>query len=263
VTAGADFVGYLVSAGGAVSVFFLIALWTIRSPGSARPRRVLIASALLFTLLSIFGVQFLFARMLSSAFKPFDASQIDARRSAAIVVLGSGSVVAEDWDGRTLSFVDRAAAIRVAEAVRVFRLVDPAIVVSSGGDPHAKRRGARTGETMKDALVGAGVPLERILVETESRTTRDEAVIVAAMLRSRGISQVILVTSGLHMRRALGAFRAEGVHAVPAIAHDFSSDFSSWAFMLIPSKEGLGLASENAHETFALAYYWLRGWWQR
>jgi uncharacterized SAM-binding protein YcdF (DUF218 family) len=262
VTAGSDFVGYLVSAGGAVSVLFLIALWTIRSPSSARPRRLLIASALVFTLLSMFGVQVLVARILSNPFTPFDASQLESGRSTAIVVLGSGSVVAEDWDGRTLSFVDQAAAIRVAEAVRVFRLVDPAIVVSSGGDPHARRRGARTGETMKDALVGAGVPLDRILVETESRTTRDEAVIVAPMLRSRGISQVILVTSGLHMTRALGAFRAAAVHAIPAIAHDFGSDFS-WGFMLIPSKEGLGLASENAHEMLALAYYWLRGWWQR
>ena len=261
-TAGSDFVGYLVSAGGAVFVFFLIAMWTIRSPGSSRPRRLLIASALVFTLLSMFGIQVLFARILSNAFKPFDVSQIEPGRRTAIVVLGSGSVVAEDWDGRTLSFVDRAAAIRVAEAVRVFRLVDPAIVISSGGDPHGRQRGARTGETMKDALAAAGVPLDRILVETESGTTRDEAVIVAPMLRSRGISQVILVTSGVHMRRALGAFAAEGAHAIPAIAHDFTSDFSL-AFMLIPSKEGLSLASENVHETLALAYYWLRGWWQR
>lgn len=261
-TAGSDFVGYLVSAGGAVSVFFIIAIWSIRSPGSSRPRRLLIVSALVFTLLSVFGIQFLFARILSNAFKPFDVSQIESGRRTAIVLLGSGSIVAEDWDGRTLSFVDRAAAIRVAEAVRVFRLVDPAIVVSSGGDPHERQRGARTGETMKDALAAAGVPLERILVETASGTTRDEAVIVAPMLRSRGISQVILVTSGVHMRRALGAFGAEGVHAIPAIAHDFTSDFS-WALMLIPSKEGLGLASENVHETLALAYYWLRGWWQR
>jgi uncharacterized SAM-binding protein YcdF (DUF218 family) len=262
VTAGSDLVGYLVSAGGAVSVFFFIAIWTIRSPASSRPRRFFIASALVFTLLSVFGIQFLFARILTSAFKPFDVSQIESGRNTAIVVLGSGSIVAEDWDGQTLSFVDRAAAIRVAEAVRVFRLADPALVVSSGGDPHTKRRGARTGATMKDALVAAGVPRDRIVVETESGTTRDEAVIVAPMLRSHGISQTILVTSGLHMTRALGAFRAVGVHTIPAIAHDFSSDFPV-ALMLIPTRDGLGLASENAHETLALAYYWLRGWWQR
>ncbi|HEX7137374.1 MAG TPA: YdcF family protein [Vicinamibacterales bacterium] len=261
-TAGSDFVGYLVSAGGAVSIFLLIAVWTIRAPRSPYPRRLLIASGLSFALLSIFGIQLLFARILSGTFTPFDVSQIDPSRTTAIVVLGSGSVVAEDWDGRTLSFVDRAAAIRLTEAVRVFRLVNPAAVVASGGDPHARRKGAPTGETMKDALVAAGVPHDRILVETQSRTTRDEAVVVAPILRARGITQVILVTSGLHMRRALGTFRAEGVPAIPAIAHEFSSDISL-AFVLIPSKEGLGLAAENVHETLALAYYWFRGWWQR
>lgn len=260
-TTGSDFVGYLISAGGAISIFLIITIWMICRPASSRPRRLLIVSSAIFTLLSVFGLQFLFARALSSAFKPFSASQIEPGRHTAIVVLGSGSIVAEDWDGRALSFVDRTAAIRVAEAVRVYRLVDPTVVISSGGDPHARRRGARTGETMKDALVAAGVPVDRIMVETESGTTRDEAVIVAPMLRVRGISQVILVTSGLHMTRALGAFRAEGVRAVPAIAHDFTADAS--LSMLIPTKEGLGLAAENAHETLALAYYWLRGWWQR
>lgn len=261
-TAGSDLVGYLVSAGGVVSIVLFIAVWTIRAPRSPHPRRVLIALAISFTLLSVFGIQLLLARFLSGAFKPFDVSQIEPGQATAIVVLGSGSVVAEDWDGRTLSFVDRAAAIRVTEAVRVFRLVNPIAVISSGGDPHTRRKGARTGETMKDALVAAGVPIDRILVETESGTTRDEAVVVAPMLRARGISQVILVTSGLHMRRALGTFRAEGVPAIPAIAHEFTSDISL-AFVLIPSKEGLGLAAENAHEALALAYYWLRGWWQR
>jgi len=215
-----------------------------------------------FALLSIYGVQFLFARAFLSTFRPFETSTIDAGRNSALVILGSGSIVAEDWDRRTRSYVDRAAAIRVAEALRVYRLVNPAVVISSGGDPHAKQRGARTGETMRDALVAAGVPFDRIVVETESKTTRDEAVVVAPMLRSRQVSQVILVTSGIHMTRALGTFRAEGIAAIPAAARDFDPD-ASLASMLIPTKEGLGLASENAHETLALAYYWLRGWWRR
>ena len=219
-------------------------------------------TSLAFAILSVYGIQYLFARVLIGSFKPFEVSQVDAGRRTALVVLGSGSINAEGWDGRTRSFVDRAAAIRITEAARIFRLLDPALVISSGGDPHVRRRGAPTGETMKDALLGAGVPPDRIVVETLSRTTRDEATVVRPILESRGVSQVILVTSGLHMTRALGTFRAAGIPAIPAIAREFDPE-PSLASVLLPSKEGLGLAAENAHEVIGIAYYWLRGWWRR
>ena len=140
-TAGSDVLGYLFSAGGAVAVLALAALWTTLAPAAARPRRILITSALAFLFFSMYGAQLLVARILIGSYEPFAASRVDARRPSAVVVLGSGSINVEDWDGRLLSFVDHAAAGRVAETVRVFRLTDPAVVVSSGGDPHSKRRG--------------------------------------------------------------------------------------------------------------------------
>ena len=260
-TAGSDLVAYIFSAGGVICGFLIVTVWTLLAPTSARPRRILIVTSLAFVVLSVYGIQYFFARALIGSFKPFEAARVDSARRTAIVVLGSGSVNAEDWDGRTLSFVDRAAAIRVTEAARIFRLIDPAIVVSSGGDPRTKRRGAPTGETMKDALVAAGVPLDRIVVETQSRTTRDEAIVVGPILESRGASQVILVTSGIHMTRALGTFRAAGIPAVPAIAREFDRE-PSLAMILLPSREGLGVAAENMHEIVGIAYYWLRGWWR-
>jgi len=266
VTAGADFVGYLFSAGGAISIFLVITLWMLLFPASARARLALLAASATFAFFSIYSCQSIVARALTGSFEPFEPSQIlPGSRDTALVVLGSGSVNAEDWDKRSLSFVDRTAASRVAEAARIFRLVDPTLVISSGGEPHRQRRGAPTGDTMKDALVAAGVPPERIVVETLSKTTRDEALVVAPMLAARGASHVILVTSAVHMRRALGAFRAVGVRAVPGIARGFVANESDYPSVLafVPTKEGLGMASDNAHEALGLAYYWLRGWWQR
>ena len=71
---------------------------------------------------------------------------------------------------------------------------------------------------MRDALVRLGVPETRIVVETKSRNTHDEAVVVAPLLESMGIRQTVLVTSEIHMRRSLGTFKAAGIDAVPAIA---------------------------------------------
>jgi uncharacterized SAM-binding protein YcdF (DUF218 family) len=52
-------------------------------------------------------------------------------------------------------------------------------------------------------------------VEAASRTTWENATLSAALLRRDGIGTVLLVTHAWHMRRALIAFRAAGLVALP------------------------------------------------
>ena len=258
--AGADFVRYLFSAGGVVCCFFLVAVWVAWSRNSLPARRWLMASALVFAASSLYGPQYLIARAMAWPLKPITAADVRSGHRTAIVVLGSGSVDVEDWSGRTYSFVDHSAAARVLEAVRVFNMVNGAIVISSGGNPHREVLEKPSAETMRDALIILGVPADRIMTETASRTTRDEAVIIRDMLRAQNIDQMILVTSQTHMRRALGAFRAAGVEAIPAIAQELDRHLPITQ-MLLPSADGLWVASTNVHEALGLAYYWARGWW--
>jgi uncharacterized SAM-binding protein YcdF (DUF218 family) len=260
-TAGSDFVGYVLSAGGIVVCFLAVAIWITRSPSSQRARRFLLIAAVGFFASSIYGAEYLVSRLIVGSLKPFKASQAAPGRRTAIVVLGSGSVNVEDWDERTFSFTDRTAAARVLEAVRVFSLVHPAIVISSGGNPHPRRHSVPTGDTMRDALIALGVPRDRILVETVSKTTRDEVVAVVPLLATHGVDQTILVTSETHMPRALGAFRAAGIQAIPAVAQEFERD-PPLTRVLLPSNQGLWVATSNAHEILGLIYYWLRGWWR-
>jgi uncharacterized SAM-binding protein YcdF (DUF218 family) len=259
--AGSDFLRYLFSGGGAVCGLLLAALWMAWSRRPRSGQRLLVIAAVIYTFASMYGPQYLIARSMARPFAPFTAA--DARRGArtAIVVLGSGSVEVEDWDGRTFAFVDRSAAARVLEAARVFRLVDPAIVISSGGDPHDDPNERPTGETMRDALVALGVPAERILIETASHTTRDEALIVGAMLQHQHVDQTILVTSETHMPRALGTFRSAGLDVIPAIAQELERHVPAAEFIL-PSESGLWIASSTIHEVLGLTYYWMRGWWR-
>ena len=123
------------------------------------------------------------------------------------------------------SFVDRAAAIRVTEAVRVFRLVDPAFVISSGGEPHARRRGAPTGETMKDALLAAGVPAgphrRRNAVENDARRSDRGRADARSARRIAGDSGHVRSS---HEPARWGRFRAAGIRGVPAIAREFDPE---------------------------------------
>jgi hypothetical protein len=63
------------------------------------------------------------------------------------------------------------------------------------------------------------------------------------------------------MRRAVGAFRAVGVNPLPAIAPDPKYRVR-WVAWLRPSRDGLNLSSQLAHELAGIPYYWARGWWR-
>lgn len=252
-------VQFLFSTTGAVAALVVAAFWQWRRPHSRFARRFLIASAIFYTLASVYAVPALVGRMLAIGYHQFTAEDVPPP-PAALVVLGSGALVVRGWDDRHDLMTDIAAA-RVLETARVFRLMDPAVVISSGGLPTPYDESEPSGQNMRDELVRLGVPAERIVVETGSSNTHDEAVIVTPILRSRGIERMVLVTSDSHMRRALGTFRAEGWRAVPAIAPDpnFSASWSNW---LIPSGHGLELSRQISRELMGLPYYWLRGWWR-
>lgn len=254
-------VSQVLSSGGVVLVLAVGALWMWRRPNSSLARRCLLATALAYAALSCYAISYVSGRLLVAGFRPLTQADVPPGPTA-IVVLGSGTVVARDWDEARLPVLDRASADRVLEAIRVFKMTDAAWVIASGGLARPRHFDEPNGRTMRDALARSGVPAARLLVETESRNTHDEAVIVRDMLRSLDVQHVILVTSEIHMRRSLGSFRAQGIHAVPAIARQAPPATIPWIAWIIPTEGGLTLASDVWHEILGLGYYIVRGWYR-
>jgi uncharacterized SAM-binding protein YcdF (DUF218 family) len=149
----------------------------------------------------------------------------------------------------------------VLETARAYRLLNPDWVISSGGNLSPTDPSEPSAKNMRDLLVRLGVPPAKIRLEAASRTTHEEAIAIAVMLRSLGADQVVLVTSGVHMRRSVGAFRAAGIDPVPAVATDpfYRLGWSDW---IIPGKRGLDLSAQVVHELVGIAYYRIRGWWR-
>jgi len=87
-------------------------------------------------------------------------------------------------------------------------------------------------------------------------------VLIAPMLASLRAQHVVLVTTEMHMRRSLGAFRAAGWNAVPAIAPNPMRPLRRIEWLL-PTDRALDLSSDVAHELIGIPYYWARGWWRR
>ena len=101
-----------------------------------------------------------------------------------------------------------------------------------------------------------------MLVEDKSRNTRENALNVKDLLKERHLgSSIILVTSALHMPRAIRIFTRVGLKVTPAPA-DYRvapTQGSAW-FRLIPSAEALAGSTSAIKEYMGIATYKLLGW---
>jgi uncharacterized SAM-binding protein YcdF (DUF218 family) len=67
---------------------------------------------------------------------------------------------------------------------------------------------------IRDLLVEWGVAADAIELGTESRNTFENAVEIQRMLKARGFTSALLVTSATHMPRAMATFRRAGVPVI-------------------------------------------------
>ncbi len=153
----------------------------------------------------------------------FPPQPIEAIPSAdAIVALGGGMAPASSRNPHPDL---GSAADRYWHAARLWRAGKaPEIVVSGGSLPWRDARGSEA-EAAVRFLVDLGVPSNRILLESASLDTRENAQMTEAVLRTRGARRVLLVTSALHMRRALARFAIPGIEVIPVAAdHEVGDD---------------------------------------
>jgi uncharacterized SAM-binding protein YcdF (DUF218 family) len=92
-----------------------------------------------------------------------------------------------------------------------------------------------------------------ILAETQARTTREEAVRLGELLRSKGVRRILLVTDSQHLPRAEALFERAGYEVSSAPADDFSS-------VAVEAEERLRLMRRIAQEILARLYYRLAGY---
>lgn len=176
-----------------------------------------------------------------AAFPPQRAEALPV--ADAIVVLGGG--MAPPATGHPYPDMNHAAD-RVWHAARLFRAGRAPLVFASGGsDPDVSR--LTEADAMRALLLDLGVPPGRIVLEPRSRTTRENADFTAPLLREYRVQRVLLVTSALHMQRALQEFRRAGVDAIPA-ATDHVQATSSGARRWLPDTGSLDASGRTMKE---------------
>jgi len=152
------------------------------------------------------------ALFIASAFTPlphlldvWTAAPSQLEPSDAIVILGAGVSA-----GGILS---PESALRTDRGIALYQQgLAPLLVFLGGGE-----EGRPTEAEVSAALARyRGIPSEAILTETTAHTTREEAILVRALLEPRGVRTILLVTNSGSLLKARPVFERAGfvVHAV-------------------------------------------------
>jgi uncharacterized SAM-binding protein YcdF (DUF218 family) len=176
----------------------------------------------------------------------------------AIVVLG-GTLTPPALPGSDANL--SSAADRLVFAARLYQLGKSPIVLISGGN--ATGAGTLDAESVHAAalLRRWGIPADAILTETESVNTYENAVFTKLMLNQYNLETVLLVTSALHMPRALATFESAGIATTPA-ATDFetSAPVTSGLAAWIADPAALEGTTRALKEYIGRLVYRQRGW---
>lgn len=130
--------------------------------------------------------------------------------------------------------------------------------ILSGGDVNPGRPGLTEAEVVGAQLVSWGIAKERVIEEPRARNTRENAVFVAQMVKARGLSRVLVVTSAFHMPRSLDCFRAVGL-SVDALPVDHR--YRGWASSeLLPRADALSRTTTLVREVAGRSIYRLQGY---
>jgi uncharacterized SAM-binding protein YcdF (DUF218 family) len=162
----------------------------------------------------------------------------------AIVVLG-GSVIPPDAPGRLVDLAG--GADRVWHASRLYKAGKaPLILLSGGSDPAYSVMSEA--QAMQVFLRDLGVPDSAMLLEQESRNTRQNAENSARKLHQRGLHRILLVTSALHMERALREFESQGLDVIPAVTDREAGDPPPIPWRYLPDAESLAASARALKE---------------
>jgi uncharacterized SAM-binding protein YcdF (DUF218 family) len=114
---------------------------------------------------------------------------------------------------------------------------------------------------MAKVLRQKGIPDSALILENEGRNTYENTLFTRSTLKDAPGERILLVTSALHMPRALATFRKQGLSATPApVAPQISLPDDYTLNPWLPHTRSLEASRTIIKEYLGLFGYWLRGW---
>ncbi|MCS6855563.1 MAG: YdcF family protein [Elioraea sp.] len=134
-------------------------------------------------------------------------------RVDGVIVLG-GAVEQNLTEARGIPALNGAAE-RMTELVVLARRYPEARLVFTGGQGSLVHGALSEADVARALFLALGVPGDRLLFESDSRNTWENAVFTRRLVGPKAGETWLLITSASHMPRSVGAFRKAGWEIVP------------------------------------------------
>ncbi len=179
------------------------------------------------------------------------ADKLNPPYDVGIVLGGNTITFQKDFERKTFNGnIDR-----ILQAVDLYKkgIIKKILVTGASGD--LIYRDQKEGLLMASFLREIGIPDSNILVDTLAENTHENALYAKQIIAKTGSEKLLLITSSLHMRRALACFRHEGLY--PAVYSTNPLDTGiRWniEYFLIPNSANLLIWNGLIHEVLG---YWI------
>jgi uncharacterized SAM-binding protein YcdF (DUF218 family) len=205
------------------SPFFLaMALWFAATVAMSAGRRRL---SMMLSIIGLAGLWLASMPVVAHALGSRLERQYPALRAAdlpsadAIVVLGGAVTPAQPPERPTFALGE--SSTRILHAAALYRAGKAKWIVVAAGNRPGYARQQTEADAIAEFLMQLGVPDSAIKRERASRTTRENAANVKPILDALGVHRVLLVTSAMHMPRALKTFETvwgpTDIQLIPAV----------------------------------------------
>ncbi len=211
--------------------------WLVFAPGKILVVLLTVGTLLLFTrwrragraviaavtaILLLFGIFPVGYAMLEGLENRFPANPPLPETIAGIIVLGGTVNPGLTVDRNQPALTEGAE--RLTEFIRMGYFFPDARMVFSGGSGSLFRQDLKEAAVVRSLIDSLGFPTERIAFESRSRNTHENAVLTRDLMQPKAGETWVLVTSALHMPRAVGCFRAAGWPNLIPYPVDFKTD---------------------------------------
>tara|TARA_B100000809_G_scaffold244431_1_gene270340 strand:- start:8586 stop:9350 length:765 start_codon:yes stop_codon:yes gene_type:complete len=195
---------------------FTLLVWSVLTKNHKRKRTLLITTVVIFYLFSNTFILDEFVRAYEERNETY--SELTVSYDVAIVL---GGFSGYDSEQEIVQF--HTATDRLMAGIKLYKTgIAKKIMISSGSGSILKPK-LKEALFIKDYLITIGIPEEDLIIESESKNTRENAVNSAKILNKEYPNgKFILVTSATHMPRAKRCFQKVGLKITP-----FSVDHKS------------------------------------
>lgn len=136
-------------------------------------------------------------------------------------------------------------------AVRLFRAGKATKIILAGGNVFEQEGYSGEAYYAAQLMQEWGIPKSVILLEDQSRTTEQNRDNVAQIVQQNGFKSALLVTSAIHMPRAVELFNSLQIQVTPASADILIQQYDSPKLLAwMPSARALMLSTVAMHEYY-------------